>query len=135
MPNMTNFSLLIGILRPFKLNAIVDVTTFIKGYIMLVLRSLGFLLFFPFLRLDMVGMSTSYIIFPVSQFIVWVIICFTIQTSIILRVNAVLLIIFLRISGITWENPNQTRSCTYPVYNFLFTYNICVGTYLSRPFE
>lgn len=131
MSNMTNFSLLIGMLGLFKLNVIVDMTTFIKWYIMFVLRSLGFL---PFLRLDMVGMSTSYIIFHMSLFIGWVIIYFIIQNSIILRVNAVKLIIFLRISGINLENPNQTRSCTYPIYNFPFTYHICFGNLFKQTF-
>lgn len=65
-----NFSLLTGVFRPFKFNVIVDMANFSKEFTMLGAQIFGVPSFYPlFFRLAVVGMSPSYIIFPVSQLI------------------------------------------------------------------
>ena len=46
--------------------------------------------------------------------------------------KSVLLIIFLRITGISWEDSEQTRLHIHLIYEFLFTYNISLCIDLSR---
>ena len=48
--------------------------------------------------------------------------------------KSVLLIMFLRITGISRENYEQTRLHFHLIYKFLFTYSISLCVYLSRSF-
>ena len=48
--------------------------------------------------------------------------------------KSVLLIMFLRITGISRENYEQTRLHIHLIYKFLFTYSISLCVYLSRSF-